>query len=254
MRFFLSIVSVFLIFGLASAFVAPTSVAASARTRKATSDYVGPPTRLSRPTANTSASSLLSVPQSDAATSESFIKTPLSVLGSLWGTGGVLYILFQAFKHTFPSALEPIQGGGAFFSPLQWSAYGATVAVFAYGQGYRCLHRKLAPLVVKRSCALDANSPQRTAANFFLAPLYAMGLISGTKSRLIKSHSLVWGTAALQIALQRGTIVSDGPLLNVLNAGFAAGFAWGGLSLIWEYASSFFTGRTPKIDAGLPSA
>lgn len=259
MRFFASIVSLFLIFGSASAFVTPASfAAASARARKLTGVFVGPATTTRR--RSSSASPLLrSVPESDATaasatSSESFVRTPLSVLGSLWGTGGVVYVLFQAFKHTLPSALEPIEGGRAFFSALQWSAYWATVAVFAYGQGHRCLQRKLAPLVVKRSCTLQGDSPGGTAANFLLAPLYATGLIAATNQRLIKSHSLVFGTAALQLALQRGMLVGEGPLLNVLNAGFAAGFAWGILSLIWEYVSSFVAGRTPTIDAGLPSA
>lgn len=165
----------------------------------------------------------------------------------------MMYVLTEALRHNLPSALEPLRAGGAFFTPLQWFAYSATVVIFAYGQGHKCMQGKLAPLVVKRACILGAaDQSQNTALNVLLAPLYSAGLISATKSRLIKSHSLIWGTAILQVALQRGLVVRNGgPLLNILNGGFAAGFAWGVISLFWQYTCSMLSGETPAIDAGL---
>ena len=133
-----------------------------------------------------------------------------------------------------------------------FSAYAATVVIFAYGQGLRCLQLRLAPLVVKRACILTSGEPQKSFTNFVFAPIYASGLISSNKVRLIKSHSLVWGTAVLQVALHRGLMVkNDAPIMSILNGGFAAGFAWGIVSLAYQYGKCLWTGRTPSIDAGL---
>lgn len=150
-------------------------------------------------------------------------------------------------SHTLPQQ-QTIQ-----YNTIQLSIYAATVVIFALGQGNRCLQRLFAPLVVKRAFNLDY-SKSRTV-NFVLAPLYVMGLLHATKSRLIKSSNLIFGTAALQIALQSGMIISGGassPLLSILNAGFAAGFGWGVVSLAWLYVSSIVSGKTPTYDAGFP--
>mmetsp|Transcript_14940 Transcript_14940/g.22982 ORF Transcript_14940/g.22982 Transcript_14940/m.22982 type:complete len:264 (+) Transcript_14940:153-944(+) len=195
---------------------------------------------------------LLSSLSSDNDDGTSFARKPFTVLGSLWGTGGTLCLLLQAFKYNLPSALEPLRQGGMVFSPLQWSIYAATVVIFALGQGNRCLQLKFAPLVVKRACSLDDKN-SNAIVHGLLAPLYVMGLFHGTKQRLIKSYSLIFGTAALQIALQKGMVLSGASQsLSILNAGFAAGFGWGIVSLACLYLSSMLTGKTPNYDAGFP--
>lgn len=42
-----------------------------------------------------------------------------SIFGSLWGTGGVLYILSKAIKRVLPIALEPFQTGAVPLSQFQ---------------------------------------------------------------------------------------------------------------------------------------
>jgi len=107
--------------------------------------------------------------------------------------------------------------------------------------------------VVKRSCVLTADKGQKSFVNILLAPLYASGLISANKSRLIKAHSLVWGTASLQVALQRGWVLGrSGPVWNIVNGGFCFGFAWGAIGLAWEFITSLWTGKAPTVDADLP--
>ena len=68
-----------------------------------------------------------------------------------------------------------------------------------------------------------------------------------TKERLIKSYSLVFGTAALQFAVHRNMIpllssVNHPKVLSIWNAGFAAGFGWGALSLVYLYWTCLKTG------------
>jgi len=216
---------------------------------KATGDNVGP-LIIAAKAAVEDAETKTEVTDTDIAESVTFEKNPASIVASLWGTGGVLLILLDAFRRTLPSAMVPFRAGT--FTPAQWLAYGAAVAVFTYGQGVKCLSCKLAPLVVKRSCLLaDSKKGQRTLINTLLAPVYAMGLISANKSRLIKSHSLVWGTTVLQVALHRGWVLRDtGTLLNIVNGGFCAGFGWGAVSLAILYMKSILAGKTPEIDAG----
>jgi len=189
---------------------------------------------------------------SEGTTPPSISDKSISVFASLWGTGGVMLLLVEAFRRTLPSALEPIRS--AAFSPLQWASYFSAVALFAYGQGFKCLQRKLAPLVVKRTSVLaSGESQQRTLINTLLAPVYAIGLISASKSRLIKAHYLVWGTVSLQVALQRGWVLGNsGPVLNIVNAGFCAGFFWGIAALTWQALLLLKTGTAPLIDADLP--
>jgi hypothetical protein len=43
----------------------------------------------------------------------------VAILGSLWGAGGVLYILAKAIKRVLPIALEPFQEGAIPLSQVQ---------------------------------------------------------------------------------------------------------------------------------------
>lgn len=220
---------------------------------EATGDNVGPLIIVAKAAvedAETKREAVTDTNGSGISESVTFEKNPASIVASLWGTGGVLLILLDAFRRTLPRAIFPFRAGT--FTSAQWIAYGAAIAVFTYGQGVKCLSCKLAPLVVKRSCLLtDSKEGQGTLTNMVLAPLYAMGLISANKSRLIKSHSLVWGTTALQVALHRGWVLRNtGALLNIINGGFCAGFGWGAVSLAILYMKSILAGKTPEIDAG----
>eukprot|EP00561_Arcocellulus_cornucervis_P003800 CAMPEP_0185807192 /NCGR_PEP_ID=MMETSP1322-20130828/4871_1 /TAXON_ID=265543 /ORGANISM="Minutocellus polymorphus, Strain RCC2270" /LENGTH=320 /DNA_ID=CAMNT_0028503317 /DNA_START=44 /DNA_END=1006 /DNA_ORIENTATION=- len=217
---------------------------------EATGDNVGPLIVVAKAAVEDAETKREAVTDAGGSESVAFEKNPASIVASLWGMGGVLLILLDAFRRTLPGAMVPFRDGT--FTPAQWLAYGAAVAVFTYGQGVKCLSCKLAPLVVKRSCLLtDYKKGQRTLINTLLAPVYAMGLISANKSRLIKSHSLVWGTTALQVALHRGWVLRNtGALLNIVNGGFCAGFGWGATSLAILSMKSILAGKTPEIDAG----
>lgn len=210
-------------------------------------------------TSSLSSSSSDAPEQINGDTSESFVRNPVSILASFWGMGGLLSLLLVALKYTVPSALEPLLRGGGlgFFSPLQWCAYVASIVIIAYGQGNKCIQRKFAPLVVKRACTIDTNYKSNGFFRYLFAPLYSMGLLTATKERLIKSYSLVFGTAALQVAVHRNMIpllssVNHPKLLSIWNAGFAAGFGWGALSLVYLYLTCLKTGTTPKYDKCLP--
>jgi len=50
---------------------------------------------------------------------DTFDKSPGLTISSLWGTGGVLYILMKAIKRVIPIALEPFQEGAVPLSQFE---------------------------------------------------------------------------------------------------------------------------------------
>ena len=55
----------------------------------------------------------------DASSSKCPVTGIATALTSLWGVGGVVYILAKAIRRVLPIALEPFQGGHASLSKLQ---------------------------------------------------------------------------------------------------------------------------------------
>jgi hypothetical protein len=65
----------------------------------------------------------------------------VSVLASMWGSGGVLYILGKAIKRVLPIALEPFQAGSVPLSQLQIRYVGSEQELLY--ELDRLVHRKL---------------------------------------------------------------------------------------------------------------
>jgi hypothetical protein len=174
-----------------------------------------------------------------------------TVAASIWGTGGVLYILAKAIKRVLPIALEPFVAGAVPLNQVQLGAYIATCLWFAYVEGYKGFQLKFSPLVVKRSFTLVPGKNGTSWYHFVLAPFYSMGLVHATKKRKIISWSVSIGVAGIVAAVKRFPY----PWRNIVDAGVVVGLTWGSLSILLIYVKSWMTGQPPQqIDAALPTA
>lgn len=174
-----------------------------------------------------------------------------NVLASIWGTGGVLYILAKAIKRVMPIALEPFQKGAGVtpLSQVQLGIYIFTCAWFAYVEGYKGFQKKFSPLVVRRSQTLLTKSGSSNPVHLLLAPLYSMGLIHATKKRKIVSWSVTLGVATVVAIVKRLPY----PWRNIIDAGVVAGLSYGSLSIVLIALKSAITKQPPAIDPALPT-
>ena len=180
----------------------------------------------------------------------------MAIFGSIWGTGGVLYILYKAISRVFPIAYEPLKKATATSSSslqltqFQWICYYISILFFGYVEGYKGFQTKFSPLVVKRSFTLVVGIPQGTIINYIFAPFYSMGLLHATKKRKITSWSITLGVTLLVGIVKR----LNEPWRNIIDAGVVCGLSYGMISILLIYIKSWITGSTPNnIDPCLPS-
>mmetsp|Transcript_18466 Transcript_18466/g.30616 ORF Transcript_18466/g.30616 Transcript_18466/m.30616 type:complete len:256 (-) Transcript_18466:37-804(-) len=169
----------------------------------------------------------------------------IQLSSSLYGTGGVMYILIKAIRRVYPIALEPFAEGAIPMTQLQLGAYIATCLWFAYVEGYKGFQTKFAPLVVSRSLTIELGLSK--IHHLLLAPLYSMGLFHATKKRMIVSWSVSLGVAAIVVAVKKLPY----PWRNIIDAGVVAGLSWGCLSILLHYIKALVTGNSPA-DPALP--
>jgi len=174
----------------------------------------------------------------------------MAVFGSVWGSFGVIYILAKAIFRVLPIALEPFYGDSSLvLSKIQWSLYTLSCVFFAYAEGYKGFHKKFAPLVVKRSFTLVIGSAQgNNPLNYFMAPLYSMGLWGSTPKRRTVSWCLSLGIAVIVALVKK---LPPAPRC-ILDAGVVVGLTVGSASILYHFASSIVTGKLPDVDACLP--
>ena len=126
--------------------------------------------------------------------------------------------------------------------------YAISCLFFAYAEGYKGFQTKFSPLVVKRSFTLVIGTKQGSVLNYFLAPLYSMGLIHATRKRLITSWAVSLGVATLVTIVKR----LPGVWRCILDAGVVVGLSYGSLSILLLFFQAWRTGQAPKVDACLP--
>lgn len=165
---------------------------------------------------------------------------------SIYGTGGVLYILSKAIRRVLPIALEPFSEGATPLTQLQLCAYVVTCLWFAYVEGYKGFQTKFAPLVVSRSFTMEFGSSK--FHHYLLAPFYSMGLFHATKKRMIVSWSVTLGVAGIVSAVKKLPY----PWRNIVDAGVVVGLTWGCVSIVAHYIKALVTGATPA-DPALPN-
>eukprot|EP00934_Nitzschia_sp_Nitz4_P000363 Nitzschia sp. Nitz4//scaffold60_size111251//90559//91531//NITZ4_004159-RA/size111251-augustus-gene-0.125-mRNA-1//-1//CDS//3329555600//363//frame0 len=178
------------------------------------------------------------------------------ILGALWGSLGMVYTLLKAVKKVMPIALEPFFAGSSLvLSPVQWGIYAVTVCCFAYYEGYKAFHKKVSPLVVKRSFLLSGDPVNTNPGNptvllnYIFAPTYSIGMFRATRKRMMTSWGVTIGVTLMVAAMKRMP-----PLWRcIIDAGVVAGLSTGALSIIYHLAVSLKQGSLPEIDACMPA-
>ena len=165
-----------------------------------------------------------------------------------------LFFLVVGGLFHFPlfTDLEKLKFTNLSYSPKthENSIYALNCLFFAYAEGYKGFQLKFAPLVVKRSFTLVIGTKQgNNPLNYLLAPLYSMGLFNATKKRMITSWSVTLGVAAIVALVKRLPPVWR----CIMDAGVVVGLSWGTLSILYFYIQSMITGKTPDVDACLPT-
>jgi hypothetical protein len=107
-----------------------------------------------------------------------------------------------------------------------------SVALFAYAEGYRALHRRFVPHVIARAAELSASRPQ-SLRGWLVAPLYVLCLVqAGRRSQLRAWTSVV--LIVLAVLLVRAL---PEPWRGIIDAGVAAALSFGLASLVFATAA-----------------
>jgi hypothetical protein len=133
-------------------------------------------------------------------------------------------------------------------SKLRWAeltgselvAFVAIVLAFFYIEGYRAFHKAFSPMLVRRTMAIEKGSPWYVHV---FGPFFVGGFFDGTPRRLAVSWGLVFGIAALGVAVANAGY----PWREFIDVGVGVGLSIGILS------TAYFTylaaaGTLPDID------
>lgn len=164
-------------------------------------------------------------------------------LGAVWGVVGVMGILGSAVARLTPIALEPLQQPAVSGSVV--AAYLASVAFFAYTEGYRAFHLHFSPRVAARAHHL-AEDPTRLRV--LLAPLFCMGYFGATRRRLITSWCVTLGVVGIIVAVR----FVPQPWRGAIDLGVCLALLWGAAVIPYFFLRGLVTRRFP-VSADVPS-
>lgn len=134
-----------------------------------------------------------------------------------WAVVGVALILLQAVVALGARALETVAAG---LTPLEWAALAVLTAAFVYGEGVRAIGGRWVPYVLARARRL-AERPRPVYV--VLAPLYAMGLVGGTR----RQAAVSWGGVAAVVGAVVLVRAFPEPWRGITDFAVAAALAWG---------------------------
>lgn len=161
----------------------------------------------------------------------------------LWGVAGVVGLLVEAILRLWPKVLEPIRSGQ--LSDVELFMVAGSVIGLGYIEGFRGFHLSFSPRLAARALHL----PGRGWLDKVLAPLFLMGLLGATKSRLLRAWLLVAGIVGLVAAVGRLGVAWRA----IVDAGVIAGLSVGTASiLVWWIRA--FGGRPITVDPELSGA
>lgn len=160
-----------------------------------------------------------------------------------WAVLGIVGLLLQAIVRLLPRALEPVLDGS--LDAIGVVAYLAAIIVFAYSEGYRGFQRSFSPRVVVRALALA----RRGGWLVVIAPLMAMGLVHGTRRRLISSWTLLVGIVGLILLVS----LLEQPWRGAVDAGVVVGLSWGIVATL-IFTIRALRGDVPDVDPALPGS
>lgn len=172
-----------------------------------------------------------------------------SRLVQAWGAVGVAAYLSYGVKKVVPIVREGI---AAITSPLQWCFLVATLAFFAYYEGYKGFQLGFSPRVVSRAWVVSEQFGAEDAAapswHKILAPAFCIGYFHGTRKRVIAS----WSVTATIFCVVVGVRRLSNPYRAIIDAGVIVGLLWGTSSVLAIFVRSLLDGKPPDYDPCLP--
>jgi hypothetical protein len=195
----------------------------------------------------------------------------LRLIGFYWGILGVTGLIGSAVFRLSPRILEL---DIAMLGPLHWAALLLFTPYMAYAEGYKGFHLNFAPRVVKRALVLRDGgkaavaasesavvesaagketsapllSPQHQLLLTLLAPLFCMGLVYATRTRLLVSILVTSGIVALVLLVSH----APQPWRGIIDVGVVTGLVIGIGSLLYHWLRFEADGVRPTITADLP--
>jgi hypothetical protein len=143
-----------------------------------------------------------------------------------WSVLAIGLAFAEAIARLGARALDGVFGG---LSLTEWVAFGASVLVFTWFEGYRSLHRRWVPAVVHRSFEIAAQPAG--VLGWLAAPLKALGLLGGTRRELVRAWVGV-GLITLAVFLVRALPM---PWRAIVDAGVSSALLLGLCSLVLRF-------------------
>lgn len=147
-----------------------------------------------------------------------------AILTLWWAVLGVFLVLFQAVVALGARALDTVAAG---LTPAEWVALSALTGLFVYGEGVRAIGGRWVPGVLKRARDL-ARHPRPVYVA--LAPLYAMGLIGGTRRQVL----VAWAGVAAVVGAVLVVRAFPEPWRGITDFAVAAALGWGAAVLLFQ--------------------
>jgi hypothetical protein len=161
-------------------------------------------------------------------------------VGAAWGIAGVVVLLSSAVGRLAAFAIAAVRSG---LTPSEWAAFWASVAFFAYTNGYRVFQRQWSPRIVARAQALhDDPTPLRVA----LAPLFCMSYFDATRKRMGIAWGVTFGVVILVVLVRQ----LAQPWRGIIDAGVVVGLAWAVVAIVW-FAVRALRGHAPPASPEL---
>ena len=148
---------------------------------------------------------------------------------TLWAVLGVAAVLGRAVYVLGGRGLATLGEG---LGPLPLTLLLVLTAAFVYVEGVGALQVRWVPKVVRRVGELRRGARRR---DVLLAPLYAMGLVGGSRRTVLLSWA---GVAAIVVAVLVVRRFPE-PWRGIVDLAVAAALAWGTAALLIQAARAF---------------
>jgi hypothetical protein len=132
----------------------------------------------------------------------------------------------EAIHRLGERALATVQEG---LTPAEWIAFGGSVLVFTWFEGYRALHRRFVPAVVNR--AFEVAGRSRGVLGFLAAPLRSLSLLDAGRRELVRA----WVSVALIVLAVLVVRALPSPWRGIVDAGVSSALLLGLCSMVVRF-------------------
>jgi len=150
----------------------------------------------------------------------------LRFLLALWGTSGLIWVLYKAVVRLAPISLEAMQQGS--MGVGHWIFFVIWVGYMGYAEGWKGFHKKVGPRTASRAFYLAEKRPVR---HLIFAPIFCMALYHASRKTLIVRWALVTGIITLVLLIRQ----MPQPWRGIIDAGVVVGLAMGLCSVIYFF-------------------